>query len=149
MNFIYKPSTRISPWDGTLPMKSGYYKVLAEYNDHSGTKQTKTTVFYYFEGFKEWAPMFPGDKNCRPIVWWDWGPERKDADKVIAAVEKELGRGTSLGEISLKTDVSDDGRIWCGVYKRNETGQIDLVQPEVLVDKTYLEWMFDGLKEVD
>ena len=142
--FIYRPSTRITDWQGTLPQESGYYKVLVEAKDEKGNKYAYNTVFYYYEGFKKWAPVFREDADAKPIVWWNWGPNRQETDLIIEKMDREIENGTDRSDLLVKKECGEKKKIQCGLYVKDSDGKYQrCVVSGVDCDSDYLGWMFD------
>lgn len=145
MQFIYRPSTRISEWNSTLPSESGYYKVLAQKKTAKGT-ELKKTIFYFYQEVKEWDTYFPEDKEYVPIVWWDWGEDAGKYYPIVRETEKIMGNPgipPELIKIYIKNKlVSVRYNVDSETEKTTVTHDFDLEQVEGL-DPLYIAWLFD------
>lgn len=145
MQFIYRPSTRISEWNSTLPRESGYYKVLAQKKTAKGT-ELKKTIFYFYQEVKEWDTYFPEDKEYVPIVWWDWGEDAGKYYPIVRETEKIMGNPSippELIKIHIKNKlVSVRYNLDSETEKTTVTHDFDLEQAEGL-DPLYVAWLFD------
>lgn len=149
MQFIYRPSTRISEWNSTLPRESGYYKVLAQKKTAKGTELRKT-IFYFYQEVKEWDTYFPEDKEYVPIVWWDWGEDAGKYYPIVRETEKIMANPgvppeqitihirNKLVSVRYLNDYHNDS----GMERTTFTHDFDLEQAEGM-DPLYITWLFD------